>query len=281
MNLITVVYRKDLHNLLYQAYSLKKNWLGMKEWIIVSEDGYETYNFILNDVIPIMNGWNIIPVFAPKMVSDTGWWRQQVCKLWSVDTVSQQQYSLMLDAKNFLIKPVNQEWFIDANEVTKIRQWHKHWGLMDNHYMCCDFFKGSVEKKEFSYIQTPWVWRKDIVKLTIKEYKRKGCDIFKIDFLPCWEFDAYWFFAQDIIKWQDCPYFGEGIFYYPNDTSPEYALSKIRDIYIDGPFFSFHRLMAGHNSCVKFNNDLLSKLDIIDPDIINQWQELYDRYKNL
>jgi hypothetical protein len=276
MNLITVTWKNDLHNLLYQAYSLKKNWLGKKEWIIVAEDNDSTYSFVLNRIIPVMDEWNVILVKAPPMSSKIGWWRQQICKFWAASEINQDQYSLILDSKNILINPISDDWFF-VDGKTKVRIWQKEWGVNQNNYKeCCNFFKGDFDRKLLAWVKTPWVWRKDIVQLTIEEYKKQSCDIYNEEFLPAWEFNAYWFFAQDLIEWEDTEHFGEGIFYYDGVNSGDcnYSLSRVRPGFEAHPFWSFHRLMANHETCSKFHNDFLSRLGIIDESLIDEWKML-------
>lgn len=72
MNIITVTWENDLHNLFYQAYAIKKNWQGLKEWIIVSEDGDVTYKFIIERIEPIMTGWSVSVLHAPEMSANIG-----------------------------------------------------------------------------------------------------------------------------------------------------------------------------------------------------------------
>lgn len=279
MNIITVTWKQDLHNLLYQAYSLEKNWQGLKEWIIVSEDGDVTYKFIIDRIVPIMTGWSVSVLHAPVMSAKVGWWRQQVCKFWAAANMSSQDYSLILDSKNFLIKPINGKWFIGDDGITKIRQWQKEWGLADHYIQTCNYFGVPPERKTFAWVQTPWVWRKDIVKIVIEEFRKRGSNIYQEEILPSWEFNAYWFFAQNMIPWKNVEQFGEGIFYYEGNPSPEYALSKIKSNYEEHPFWTFHRLMAQHPECVKFNNDLLLKCNIINDDLIGEWKNIYDKHR--
>lgn len=275
MNIITVTWEKDRHNILYQAYSLKKNWLGKKEWIIVSEDNDTTYNFVLNRIIPVMDGWNVILVKAPTMTASVGWWRQQVCKLWAAAEINQDRHSLILDSKNMLINPISDDWFF-VGEKTKVRIWEKEWGLDNNYEKCCNFFKGDFDKKLLAWVQTPWVWRKDIVQLTIEEYKKHGCDIYLEEFLPAWEFNAYWFFAQELIKWEDTPHFGEGIYYYDGDKKGnfEYSMARIRPGFDKHPFWTFHWLMSNHEICVNFHNNFMASLGIVDDSLIDEWKSL-------
>jgi hypothetical protein len=277
MNLITVTFKHDLHNLLYQAYSLKKNWLGKKEWIIVSEDGDVTYNFVKDRIIPVMEDWNIILENAPSMAATNGWWRQQICKLWAAAVINQHEHSIILDSKNSLINPIGPDWFF-VDRKTKVVTWKKEWGLeLGKHYIdCCNFFGGDIDKKIYCSSGTPWVWRKDIVQKTIQEYLSRGCNIYNEEILPAWEFDAYWHFAQDLIEYihVDVNTLEQGIWHYDNDPSPEYSISCINNDFDKFPFWTFHRVMTIHPTCVKFNNELLLKLKIIDESLIKEWTSL-------
>lgn len=270
MNIITVCYRDDLANLYYQAKSLAKNWRGNKEWIIVPEDGDYTKQFILDKISQLMIGWNIIVPDPIRTPTQSGWWRQQICKLWSVDTLSKHEYSIILDAKNFLINPIDESWFfIDGKQKVRIfrvgpdilREPSESWKN------CCKFFEGDPYQKLEGWNLTPWVWRKDLVQFVITEYAKKGHNIYNtISEMPAWEFNAYWFFAQERLQWIHAD-MGEGIFEPFNEQrgikitgNDECFLPEYKKM----PFWSFHRRMKNYPELVEFNNNFLKKFEIID-----------------
>jgi len=280
MNIITIFYKEDYGNLIYQAKSLYKNWLGKKEWIIVPEDGDGSKQFAINYILPIMVDWKIIILDAISTPTPSGWWRQQILKLWAASEVNQDEYSLILDAKNFLINPIDETWFF-VNDSQKVRIFRVGHDIDREPYdcwkMCCDYFGGDPYVKLEGYNLTPWVWRKDLVKFTINEYTKRGHDIYNTKYdLPAWEFNAYWYFAQDIIDWvhEDMGYsLVEEINIQQGITITE-TVDCIMPNYKSMPFWTFHRRMKGNQILVDFSNTFLKEKDIIDDNDIAIWSQL-------
>jgi len=270
MNLVTVVFKGDLANLLYQAYSLKKNWLGKPEWIIVAEDNEETFRFIETRIKPVMEGWTVINTMAPPIKHGIlgpqyeGWWRQQICKFWAVSELSTETHSLVLDAKNFLINPIDDSWFFIDGKV-KMRQWF--WAEEKEWVECCEFFNFDPKEKIACWNKSPCVWQKDIVQKVIIEYRKRGCDIYNAMPLPAWEFFAYWVFAQDLVEWTNYT-FGEALW-------EEYNIVEdVKSNYKEFPFWTFHRKAATNPELVNFNNSVLLEMEIINGDLVEEYAKL-------
>ena len=275
MNILTVVFEKDLGNLLYQAYSLKKNWLGEKRWIVIVEDKIETKQFIENRIVPIMklDGWEIVVQMAPNMNLSAGWWRQQVCKLWAASEICNSAYSLILDAKNFLINPINETFFFNNGNL-KVRLWSdEKFGMQGcghdrNWSEWCQFFGKDPTKLTETWVTTPWVWQKELVKLTIKEFLIRGVDIYTHGIrLPVWEFDAYWIVSQEHLSHEDAD-FGEAIWWHTD------RIEMIRDRYKILPFWTFHRRALSNPELVNFSNNILLEMGIINDDLIKEYAQL-------
>jgi hypothetical protein len=280
MNIITVFYKEDYGNLLYQAKSLAKNWQGAKEWIIVPEDGNDSKQFVIDNILEIMKGWNVIITDTLVTPTKSGWWRQQILKLWAASEVSQSEYSLILDAKNFLINPIDGSWFfVDGAQRVRIFRIGPNIDRepMDCWKMCCEYFGSDPYEKIEGWTLTPWVWRKDLVKLTINEYAKRGHDIYNTEYdLPAWEFNAYWWFAQDLIKWVHMD-MGEGIFEERNSNGELidfHTEENVLPFYKTMPFWSFHRRMKNNPTLVDINHQLLKDKDIIDDLDIKKWKML-------
>jgi len=277
MNIITVVYKGDKRNLYYQAKSLAKNWKGKKEWIIVCEDGLATESFVKETIIPIMQGWNVVVPKPPTLKTANGWWRQQIFKLWSASTINTEDYSLILDAKNFLINPIDESWFF-VGEAHKVRIFNVGPNIdrepSDSWRQCCAFFGGDPYKKIEGWNLTPWVWRKDLVRLTIQKYLDHGFNIYDtIDAMPAWEFNAYWFFAQDIYTWEHHD-MGDGIYEGIDSYGKviEHADHSLLAHYRVMPFWTFHRRMDHAEEALAFSNGVLKDKGIIDDNDIAIWE---------
>ena len=273
MNIITVVYEQDLANLLYQSYSLNKNWLGERTWIIVIEDTYETKIFVESRIVPVMVGWDVVVLMSPPMKAPPqGWWRQQICKLWAASEICNSEYALMLDAKNFLINPIDEAFFFDNGKV-KIQEWNaEHNGEQNrndrNWKNFCNFFGKDSNTLTQGCITTPWVWKKELVKLTINEFANRGYVIFQNEFeLPVWEFDAYWIISQTVIDWTKSE-FGDAI-WFPDDTAARTFRTNL-------PFWTCHRRAFSNTDLLDFNNKLLLEKDIITEDLIKEHTHIYN-----
>lgn len=275
MNIITVVYEQDLANLLYQAYSLSKNWLGEKTWIIVIEDKYETKIFVESRIVPVMVEWEVVVLMSPHMKAPSwGWQRQQICKLWAASEICKSEYALMLDAKNFLINPTDETFFFNNGKV-KIQEWNTN-QLGDqtcdtrNWKNFCNFFGKDSDKLTQGCVTTPWVWKKELVKLTIKEFANRGYVILQDELdLPVWEFDAYWIVSQTVTDWTNSE-FGDAI-WFATDTVD-------RPVRTDLPFWTCHRRAFSNVDLLDFNNKLLLEKDIITEELITEHADIRDNH---
>lgn len=268
MNIITVVYKQDWANLLYQAYSLQKNWLGNKTWIIVAEDGEETEHFINSRIVPIMYGWTVSVLPAPEIAHPNGWFRQQICKFWAASEVSDSEYSLILDAKNFLINPIDDNFFFDEGKI-KVQLWETFWNTQNcgnrDWKVFCSYFGKYYKSISEGWITTPWVWRKDLVKLTIEAFLIQDHDIFKSEKdLPVWEFDAYWIATQKLQDWTNSV-FGDAI-WYDSDT--------IRSYRHDLPFWTFHRRAGSNIALLNYSNKVLLDKGVITEDLVKEHAQI-------
>ncbi len=270
MNLITVVFRNDLPNLLTQAYSLKKNWNGKKEWIIVVEDNRHTSEYIIDRILPLMTDWDINLQMCPNIPTLNGWWRQQICKFWAVQQISKEKYSLILDAKNFMINNLDMDFFFEegcqiVQSVPSERSNNKLWAES------CQYFNKDHNIKHEAMTLTPWVWNRRLVRYVINQYKKTGFDIYKtISDMPVWEFNAYWIFAQDMIKYKfkNDPW-GFG-FISLNNRTQDIPLN-----YKEYPFWTFHRRVSHLPHLLEFHYKTLKEKQILTDDIIKEVQSLW------
>jgi hypothetical protein len=120
MQLLTVVHFVDIPQLLLQAKTIKKFWKDTKLWTIVIEDEDPTQCLEACEIIKhFMKDWNINVIVPNSNLKASGWIRQQLFKLWYT-ALSSEEWVLILDCKNFLIRPMNQRSLVINNKVKHI-----------------------------------------------------------------------------------------------------------------------------------------------------------------
>lgn len=204
--LITVTYSGDLATLYYHALSLAKFWTGEKRWKIVVEDQsiYQRVIQWINDrIVPEMQGWEVNIVTGPVLVSNDGWHRQQVLKLWAASE-STADYSIVIDSKNFLIKNLNVGDFFDGEKlkVGIFSDRTRQPNISDpTHIEACRIL-GMSSATEIHPI-TPFVWRNSLVRDLLAKLNSVNYDILTQPEIKASEAALYWVYAQDKESWVD------------------------------------------------------------------------------
>lgn len=269
MNIVTIVFCADLANLFLQAHTLKKNWKGLKEWIIIAEDNETTVTWCEENIRPIMSDWNLIIQTGQTIRSEQSWHRQQIYKLLTVRDVSTQEYSLILDAKNFMIRQTfTTDFLVDGKINVQVKyndpdeQWIK----------TCNYCGKDPEKIVRGYQTTPWVWRKDLIEYVCEWYKDQNLQLEQVEELPVYEFETVWALTQDSIPWQEKK-LSEGVYAYP-DTVEEINRKIIWAKKFDVPFWVFHRYHWNNQELCAISNKFLKDRLAVDDDMIEQWKIL-------
>ena len=204
--LITVTYSGDLATLYYHALSLAKFWTGEKRWKIVVEDQsiYQRVIQWINDrIVPEMQGWEVSIVTGPVLVSNDGWHRQQVLKLWAASE-STADYSIIIDSKNFLIKNLNISDFFDGEKlkVGIFSERNRQPNIPDpTHIEACRIL-GVAEATEIHPI-TPFVWRNSLVRGLLDKLNSVNYNILIQPHIKASEAALYWVYAQNKEAWVD------------------------------------------------------------------------------
>lgn len=272
MNIVTVVFRGDLANLLYQAHSLRRNWQDSnKKWQIIVEDEHitsATREWCVSTIAPIMTGWDVEVIVAPALIKSIhGWYRQQILKLWAA-AQSDSEHTLILDGKNFLLYPIDSAWFFNDGKL-KV-QVHAADNLSSPWFDCCKFFKKDYREYVRPFNLTPWVFRKDLAQNTIKQYQAHGCNIFEVEELPAFEFEAYWLLNQNNIAWENADLL-EGVTAVPG--MPEFLNERITlHRQFKKPFWLFHRYAHANVALKDVSNAYLKECGIINDELIAQWE---------
>jgi hypothetical protein len=202
IKILTVVHWADLFQLKLQAESLSKLWNGNKRWTIVIEDPLPSIqaaslewckehihidNWVIDFVIPD----------NPEIIKHNGWLRQQMCKM-IYAAMAEEEWVLILDAKNFLIKPTDESFFLRDNSIVYLPR-------LDND----DFFKssntaakkmlGSTAEIPSAASMTPWIFNKQEILNLVNLLG------ISIDYWPdntATEFTLYWNWAYHKFDWE-------------------------------------------------------------------------------
>jgi hypothetical protein len=266
--IIVVLYSGDLAILYYQALSITKFWKGDKHITYVIEDNsIEIKQHIEKYILPCLPDYTTKILFPPEELKHMdGWHRQQILKLWTA-SVSERDYSVILDVKNILIRPYSfNETFQDEKLLIQLhhndhipdddsRRWRK----------VCQ--KLGIDYSEISkcYSITPFFWDNNIVRDLFSFCQSKNIDYFDEDFIKdAFEAGYYWAFAQNKIPYMPCmnpvqigQYGGVGSEYTLSHTDFTRCINQAKDF--NYPIFSMHRFHFEPNnidSLQIFLNDL-------------------------
>jgi hypothetical protein len=217
IELITVVYAGDLANLYFHALSLKKYWVDHNpekyKWTIVVEDCVtqgrqqppadptSTHRWCVENIVPLMWGWNVEVVDAPTIAATDGWHRQQVAKLWAAAR-SDKTWSLLFDCKNFLIRPTRFEDYFSNGKVL-VHLFNDRPSPnppSDDQKMACSILGLNVNSLTEAFNITPFIWKNQLVRELIDTLKINGYDIYQVRMIIS-EAVLYWCYAQDKVKW--------------------------------------------------------------------------------
>ena len=203
MRILTVVFYDDLHQLRMQALTLEKNWKGKKAWTIVIENRdplvqEEQFQWIQQNVVPVLLNWDLDIVRGNSGYDGPGWIRQQIFKLY-YSSLIQDDWVVVLDAKNFLINPADESTFVNNDGVFKFvtgveDQFHKD--LVEESKMVL----GVTEDVPFPSAMTPWVWNTHDLR-SLFQHINFSKDIWPFEKVT--EFGLYWVWAYNKHSWVD------------------------------------------------------------------------------
>lgn len=243
MRILTVIFYDDLHQLRMQALTLEKNWKGKKAWTIVIENKDPEvqqvhFDWIQENVVPVMPDWDLDIVRGDSAYDGPGWIRQQIFKLY-YSSLIQDDWVLVLDAKNFLINHADESTFIKSDGIFKFvtgvqDQFHKD--LVEESKLIV----GVTEEIPYPSAMTPWVWNTHDLRSLFQHIN------FSKDHWPyekVTEFGIYWAWAYNKHNWVDYTSLISG--FWGNDTDEarcRYLANKANNTYI---FWVHHRYAYG------------------------------------
>lgn len=266
VTLITVVHEYDTPQIFLQAHSLLKHWKGDKSWVIYTDDTF-ALEFVSKHILPLMIGWNV-KISNKEYKATDGWIRQQIAKLYESSQV-QTEYSLILDAKNFLIKSADIDTFLDSGiwcmELEDCSFYQKNMLISEN-------FLGIKNNGKIPASITPWVWKTDIVKEVITKIPNFD----QWETIPGSEWFLYWLVAQDKVKWISKGWVAglwSGKQFVKISRKKINDLDNLNDLY----WWTHHRGHISTKARLATKSILLKSKTITDPTLFRKWDVMSNR----
>lgn len=279
MKILTVVNWLDLFQLVLQAETLSKFWTGKKRWTIVIEDPITDIQKISlawckqNIDIP---GWDIDFIVPGVENSYCGWLRQQQYKLYYT-AIAEEDWVLILDAKNFLIKPTDESFFIHDNTVMYLPAFNTD-----------GFFRSTTEGAATllnmhdpipaAASMTPWVFNKEEVSDLIKVTNINLQDWpFPTD---ATEFTLYWRWVYHKFNWEPKTFvsgfwsdkFSDGMASLPDN------LNDMKDHILNDERFHFwtHHRYSTNDMTRQLTISLMQEIGVESSVVLN-WNHLFQK----
>lgn len=208
--IITVTYSADLACLLYHVLSLKKMWQGDKNFtLVVEDDNTETLTWCEDHVRTILTGWNVKITPPPPEISKMyGWHKQQLLKLWAA-SISTNDYSVVLDCKNILLRPFSfEENFNNDRLRVQIHggdAFDENCLLDDRNRMIasCNVLKINPSGIPINFSITPFFWDNSLVRQMLSYIKYQcNYDLYNVDNFIYYESSLYWAYSHNKIKYE-------------------------------------------------------------------------------
>lgn len=278
--IITVTYYGDLANLYYHVLSLRRFWKGQKNFTLVVEDSQDTLDWCERVIRPLLSDWTVKILLSPEMDPMDGWHRQQILKLWA-SSISNNDYSIILDCKNFLIRDYTfDENFIDGKLLVplygnSLSSDPNHLDNFQRQKTICDFFGLDAEETSIMFCITPFFFDNHIVKEMLDFIKNKGVNFYGDTFMrDKYEAFLYWIFAQrkvpHVESFRPLARGQYGGCSKDETLSVEQFQQQLDEVksYDESRFFVFHRFHATPTH-LKMLSDYLKELDIITDEDCN------------
>ncbi len=198
MQILTVFHFDDIPQVLLQAITFKKFWKDNKHWTLIVEDPDPICLEAAEKVKLFMNDWNIDIIVPDSSLEISGWHRQQIFKMWYASK-SRDDWVLIVDAKNFLIRPTDQRSFVTGNKVKHIPLFQKNDFTISAHKEAAKILNIQNEIS-FSSCMTPCVWKTSEIKSLVSYL---GINLNSWPINNATEFSLYYLWTFKKIKYRE------------------------------------------------------------------------------
>lgn len=203
-----VVYDQDIPLLYLSCLSLRRNWQGPKNIVIVDNHTTKPWRDLITECLP---QWQITVIDAPKLSLEHhfagGWYTQQVYKL-ICPLATDYDLFIIMDCKNLMIRATGLEEFIDQDRELCIGGETEHikqsFGTAWNSYTLrmakeSQDLVGGRETELLIYTVTPQIFRRSV----LAELQ----SLYQFDQMKLWqgtEFFTYWYYYNTFHRpqWQ-------------------------------------------------------------------------------
>lgn len=278
--LITITYAGDVAHMYYHALSLARFWKGAKKWTIVAEDGEYTADWCVANIVPLLPEWDIDVVLPPTLAATDGWHRQQFLKLWSA-SVATEEWVVILDAKNILIKEVNASLFFDG-DVALVQVFNKDHVHSREHVASCSMLKLDYTQLREIFCITPFVWKPKIVNAVLNKLTANGYNIFNMPVMVGTEASVYWAVAQTVGLWIAVPSSVQGQ-YGGITLETRLSTNELEDMIVNIKndqcikFFTIHRFHTTPSN-LRLVNIFLHELGVINEYDIEKFKSTFVKH---
>lgn len=265
---ITIVYvvcLEDLPNLYLSLCSVKQNWTGSKNILIIEDS--QTIEVNSSEVVKSVNfnqSWNIKILQGEQLALEFGWDRQQIYKLTSqLHTTT--PWSIILDCKNMLIKPESGNSFVNENTVyvpglnAKSVQTNE-WGEQSRIYS--KSLVNGVDTNINSFTLTPFVFSRDLTNELNSKFNYNELTELKFT-----EFYLYWYYTNTKL-----PYTAHYV------NSGAYAENINIDIPEETIILNIHRRHAKNKQLIQQLTNILLEKSVVNAQQVGTYYALLDRY---
>jgi hypothetical protein len=266
ITLVYVVCFDDLPNLFLSLCSIKTNWAGKKEILIIEDNQDVAVNCLAAvESVEFNDLWNITIIPGDRLPLK-GWWRQQVYKLTSQHYTST-TWSIILDCKNILIKKETGSSFITTNAVSvpglpfnEVKHLSE-WG--DDYLNNSRMITNGIDTDIVPFTITPFVFNKNLCCELMSLI-----NLYNIEELKLTEFYTYWYFTN-----QKLPYKANYC------VTGAYAENISFDNLDSSIIFNVHRRHFSNSILMQRLTNCLLELGVVSTQQVSQFYQLIDSVK--
>jgi hypothetical protein len=254
-----------------QALTLEKNWKGKRAWTIVIENRdpivqQEQFEWIQQNVVSVLTNWDLDIVRGDSAYDGPGWIRQQIFKLY-YSSLIQDDWVLVLDAKNFLIRSANESTFVNDTGIFRFVTGVEdqfHTDLLEESKQVT----GVTGDVPFPSVMTPWVWNTNDLR-SLFQHINFSKDKWPFD--KATEFGLYWAWAYNKHVWVENRTMVSGFWgNEPDDERVKYQAKIANDNYT---FWVHHRY--AHRELLRMLTAKVLEHSGISREDTNRWNKAY------
>jgi hypothetical protein len=197
-----------------------------------------------------------------------GWHRQQLFKLVYSAIEEEEEWVMVLDAKNFLIRPIDESFFVRGNTIRHLPLAVDNEFNRDTHNDSRKLL-GITEEVPLGSPMTPWVWKSTDIRQLLD---KTGISLKQWVNNKASEYMLYWNMFYSKYQWNP-DMFATG--FWGNDCPYEFAQSLVDNAKVDPTMkFWVHHRFAYDPVLRKMTVEILEHVGI-DRRVLDEWETEY------